>query len=212
MKKVFTLAALLLLSVPAMAVQQVSFNKKQVELLNLAQDYLARIKTVKANFIQVNPESTMVSSGEIYIAKPGRLRMTYNEPFKIDYYINDDNILQYDTDLDEVTRGEAPDNPLKVLLYDDITLTNNDIMDVSNVVEDGQVFYIFMLNRTDEVREISGLILKFKKSPTELMGIQRVDYEGNKTETSLTGVVTNINIDDSTFTFKKAKKAYPSKN
>ncbi len=210
MNKLLVLIILVFTSTKAFSQEQIRFDSKQVTLLNLAQDYLARVKTVKANFIQVNPESSIVSSGEIYISKPGKLRMSYSSPFGIDYYINDDKILQYDHDLDEVTRGEAPENPLKVLLYDNLTLANNDLMSVTNVVEDGQVFFVFMLNKVEEVREISGMILKFRKSPVELIGIQRVDYEGNKTETNLTSVTVNQPLDDSKFLFKKPRTAYPS--
>ena len=195
---------------PANAQERPVFSKQQAALLNVAQDYLARVKTVRANFVQINPGTSVVSSGEIFIAKPGKLKMAYASPFAIDYYVNGDNLMQYDHDLDEVTRAQAPENPLKILLYDDISLTRNDLMDVTNVVDDRDNFSVFLLNKTEDVREITGLILRFRKTPTELLGIERVDNEGNKTETSLTSIKVNGRIEDSVFAFKRPKAAFPN--
>ncbi len=209
MKKLFFLLFIFLLPTYSYAASA-RLNADQVSLLNDAQDYLARVKTVHANFIQINPGSDVVSSGELFIEKPGRLKMSYSTPYRIDYYINDDDLTQYDSDLDEVTRGAAPDNPLKVLLYDDISLTRNDIMDVTNVVDEGATFSVYLLNKAQKLRDVNGLILKFQKSPIEISSVERVDYEGNKTETNLTAVKINEKLDDSLFMFKRPKAAFPN--
>jgi len=209
MNKLFLGFLVLFLSVPAMA-QAGKFTREQISLLNGAQDYLARIKTIRANFIQINPESTIVSSGELLIAKPGRLKMAYATPFKIDYYIINDDLLQYDHDLDEITRGAAPENPMKILLYNDVTLSQNPLMDITNITDDGKTFSIFMLNRTTELREVTGLILKFYKNPIEILAIERIDNEGNKTSTNLTSVKINQEISPEDIAFRKPKAAYPS--
>ena len=187
-----------------------NFTKEQIFLLQTAEDYIASLRTFQANFLQVNPGSTAISSGEIIISKPGQLKMSYAAPFEIDYYINGDNVTQYDRDLDEVSRGIAPDNPLKVLLYDGVLLAKNDIMNVSNIVDYGDRFDVFMLNKTNSLREITGLILKFEKTPIGLIGIERVDLEGNKTETNFTSINVNKEIDDSELRFKREKPSYPS--
>ncbi len=211
MKKFLSVAALILFFAHlASAEQAISLNSHQHELLDQAQDYLAKVRTIKANFVQINPGSTMVSSGKIMISKPGQLKMSYAEPYRIDYYVNDDDLTQYDHDLDEVTRGEAPDNPLKVLLYNDLTLENNDIMTVTNVTDEGKSFTVYLLNRAEEVREISGLILKFKKMPLELFSVGRVDYEGNNTQTNFSSVTINEKIEPSELTFRKARKNFPN--
>ncbi len=203
--------ATLAYTMPATAQQERrGFSIEQVELINLAQDYLAKVRTLKANFIQVNPRPSMISSGEILLSKPGKLKMSYSKPYKIDYYITGDRLLQYDHDLDEVARGSAPDNPLKILLYDKISLTNNELMNVTHVVDMGQTFNIFMVNRTDNIRDVTGLILKFRKKPLQLTGVERVDHESNKVETNFTAVTINENIDDSAFVFKRPRKAYPT--
>jgi outer membrane lipoprotein-sorting protein len=188
---------------------QVKFSSEQILLLNMAQDYLAKIKTLEANFVQINPDNSLVSSGKFLISKPGRLKMSYYSPFKIDYYVSGDNLLQYDHDLDEVTRGEAPENPLKILLYDKVTLANNSLMQVTNIVDEGQSFSVFLVSRTESLREITGLILKFRKTPIEVMSIQRVDNEGNRTSTDLTAVKLNPVIADEDINFIRPKSAFP---
>jgi outer membrane lipoprotein-sorting protein len=187
-----------------------SITQRQVEVLNIVQDYLSKVRSFRANFIQVNPESSLVSSGEIIFSKPGRLKMSYSEPFKIDYYINDNDVTQYDHDLDEVTRGDAPENPLKILLYDGVTLVKNDFLSLSNITEDANTINIFMINKTSDIKEISGLILKFNKLPLQLSGIERVDNEGQRTETNFTSVNINVDIEDSEFVFRKKRAQFPN--
>jgi outer membrane lipoprotein-sorting protein len=199
----------LFLSYPALAETQVRLNAEQVALLTDAQDYLAKVKTLKASFVQINPSSNIVSSGKFALSKPGRLKMSYSEPYRIDYYVNDDDLIQYDHDLDEVTRGSAPENPLKLLLYSDVSLSRNDIMNVTNVTDDGLTFSVYMLNKADKIREISGFILKFNKTPIEMLSIGRIDYAGNNTSTNLSATSVNGDIDDDEFVFKKPKRAYP---
>ena len=212
MKKFLLLLALVIVSVASASSAQttIKLNKQQLDLLNTAQDYLAKVQTIKANFVQINPSSSVVSSGNIMISKPGKLKMSYSEPYRIDYYINNDSLVQYDHDLDEVTRADAPENPLKVLLYDGITLANNELMNVTNVTDEGKSFTVYLLNKAETVREISGLILKFKKMPVELFSIGRVDYEGNNTQTNFSAIETNKEISDSEFSFKKQRKAFPN--
>jgi outer membrane lipoprotein-sorting protein len=210
MIRFFIAAIALFFSVSAAAEIQANLNSQQTALLNEAQDYLAKIKTFKANFVQINPGTSMVSSGKLLISKPGQLKMAYKEPYRIDYYINDDNLIQYDYDLVEVTRGEAPQNPLKVLLYNDITLSQNDVMNVTNVTDGGKVFDVFLLNKTDDLREISGLILKFRKFPIDLISIGRVDNEGNNTQTNFSAITINEDIEESEIEFRKQRKAFPN--
>jgi outer membrane lipoprotein-sorting protein len=185
-------------------------SQRQFEVINIVQDYLSKVRSFRANFIQVNPESSLISSGEIIFSKPGKLKMSYSEPFKIDYYINDNNVLQYDHDLDEVTRGEAPENPLKILLYDGVTLVKNDFLSLANVTEDANTINIFMVNKTSDLKEISGLILKFNKLPFQLSGIERVDNEGQRTETNFTAVQINTEIEDSEFVFRRPRQEFPN--
>lgn len=216
MKKIFLTFLISLFFVTAANAQESEqkqgkkISQRQIEVLNLAQDYLSKIRSFRANFIQVNPESSLVSSGEIIFSKPGKLKMSYSEPFKIDYYINDNDVTQYDHDLDEVTRGDAPENPLKILLYDGVTLVRNDFLSLSNITEDANTINIFMVNKTSDLKEISGLILKFNKLPLQLSGIERVDNEGQRTETNFTSVEINTEINDSEFVFRRPRAEFPN--
>jgi len=206
-KIIFVILALLLTSAPSYAATKLT--KDQQQLIDNAKDYLAKVKTISARFIQTNPGNAEISSGEIFISKPGHLKMSYTEPFQIDYYVNDSDLTQYDHELDEVSRGSAPNNPLKILLYDGVNITNNELMEVTNVTDDGNNFSIYLLTKNKDIREISGLVLKFRKLPIELAGIERVDSEGNKTETNFSSVEINKEINSSVFNFVKPKAAFP---
>jgi hypothetical protein len=83
-------------------------------------------------------------------------------------------------------------------------------MKITNVTDNGATFTIYLSNSAPIIREVSGLILKFKKNPVALLSIGRVDYEGNNTQTDLSAVDINDKIDSSVFIFKKPKKAFPN--
>ena len=134
MRFISTLFTILLLTVASNSNAQedgLVLSKEKTKLLMDAQAYLSSIKTLKANFIQTNPDGLPISEGQFFIDKPGKLVLKYTRPFNIYYYIIDDSFIQYDADLDQVTRASAPDNPLRVLLYDDITFYDNNIMDIA---------------------------------------------------------------------------------
>ncbi|HCR85099.1 MAG TPA: hypothetical protein DIV86_00315 [Alphaproteobacteria bacterium] len=187
-------------------------SSEEIKLLNLAQDYLDKIKTIEASFIQFNPGSD-IANGVFLLSKPGKLKMSYSTPFRIDYYINDNNLIQYDWDLDEVSRGSAPENPLKILLYQGLRLANNDLLEVADIIDESSNFNIYLVTRSEEITEISGMILKFNKMPLELSGVQRVSNDGKKTDITFSSVKINQPVDNSLLIFNRPKAKYPnSKN
>lgn len=185
-------------------------NNNELNLLNLAQDYLDKIKTFKANFIQFNPRAD-IANGTFYLSRPGQLKMSYSSPFRMDYYISNDDLIQYDWDLDQVSRGSAPENPLKVLLYQGVSLKNNDLMEVTQVLDTGKTFNIYLATKSDEITEITGMILKFQKLPVELVGIQRLNNEGEKTDVTFSTIEMNKKIDEEVFEFSRPKAKYPGR-
>jgi len=184
-------------------------SKEKTSLLYKAQEYLSSIKTAKGKFLQTNPDELPISDGEIYISKPGKMVLKYTRPYQIYYYIIDDNFLQYDADLDQVTRASAPENPLRVLLYNDIKFYDNNIMDVGGVTETSEDFSVFLATKDKDYTEISGLILTFTKSPISLVEIKRVDAEGNITNLKIAGLRINEPLDKSVFEFSQPKTKYP---
>lgn len=185
-------------------------DKESSKLVYQAQDYLSKIKTVRARFAQISPDNLPLSNGHLYISRPGKLMIKYTDPFNLFYYIVDDNFTQYDMDLDQVTRASAPDNPLRVLLYDNIRFYDNKIMSVGGVKDHGEAFSIYLASHNEDYTQITGLVLKFAKNPTKLIAIKRVDSEGNMTSMNLLDVEINTELEDDVFHFVRPKSKYPT--
>ncbi len=189
---------------------KVYLTDKNSKLVFEAQEYLSKITTAKTRFIQINPDSIPVSEGQFYISKPGKLVIKYTHPYNLAYFIEDEDFIQYDMDLDQVTRASAPDNPLRVLLYDNIEFFNNDIMDIGGVKDEGDSYSIYLASKSDSYAEMSGLILTFQKAPTKLIGIRRVDVDGNYTSMDLTNLEINVDLPEGIFAFSQPKPKFPS--
>lgn len=210
-KIIFILSLMFSFTGVSLARELQKMTANDIKLLNLAQDYLDKIKTIEASFIQFNPGSEgEIANGQFYLSKPGHLKMSYSTPYRIDYYINDSDLIQYDWDLDEVSRGSAPENPLKVLLYQGLRLADNNLLQIADIVDSGNSFDLYMVTKSEEVTDITGMILKFNKLPLELTGIQRVNNDGKKTDINFSSLKINELIDESVFAFKRPKAKYPN--
>jgi outer membrane lipoprotein-sorting protein len=189
---------------------KVYLTDKNSKLVYEAQEYLSKIKTAKTRFIQINPNSIPISEGQFYISKPGKLVIKYTHPYNLAYFIEDEEFIQYDIDLDQVTRASAPDNPLRVLLYDDIKFFDNEIMDIGGIKDEGDIYSIYLASKADNYAEMSGLILTFQKAPTKLVGIRRVDADGNYTTMDLTNLEINVDLPEGIFAFSQPKPKFPT--
>ncbi len=208
--KIYRLLFLILL-LPSLAnAETKNFSADQIDLLHSAQIYMDNLQDVTARFIQFNPENSAIINGELYILRPGKLMMRYLAPYRIDYFIIDDNFVQYDYDLDQLTRADANKSPLNLLLYKGINLADNDLLDLTNIVDKGSYFEVYFTNKTEDLaEEISGLTLKFSKLPTELTGITRVDSQGNSTDLTFSKVRSNVGLESNIFEFERPKPKYP---
>jgi outer membrane lipoprotein-sorting protein len=191
--------------------KKIILTQQDVENIMDVQSYLAEIKTLQANFVQVNPNGGPIVNGELFIKKPGKMLIKYKKPFEIDYYIIGDSIIQYDKDIDQVGRAHAEGNPLKILLYDDVMFLNNNLLNVTHVEDVGGKLSIFMATDNEEIEEqISGLVLQFQRNPLSLIAIQRYDQQGNKIDMSFPSLDINTELNDEMFNFVRPKPKYPT--
>ncbi len=210
MKKVLIFVITLFFSVNSFAQESPKFSARQVDYILQAQSYMNKLEGLKANFIQFNPQDSSIANGELFLKRPGKFLLKYSKPFNIDYYILDGKFIQYDYDLDQVTRADASDSPLNILLYRGIDLRNNPLLLLTNVVEEDKFFTLYFVNKTENLSdEITGLTLKFSKLPIELTGIQRVDAQGNATELTFSSINSREKISDKIFKFKRPTMKYP---
>jgi outer membrane lipoprotein-sorting protein len=99
-------------------------DQQRVELMQV-QDYLNSIRTLSSRFSQVTPDMRQ-SQGQIYLSRPGRMRIEYDPPVPV-LLVADGNgsIYYYDRELQQVTDMRANDTPAGFLLSERISLTGD---------------------------------------------------------------------------------------
>jgi outer membrane lipoprotein-sorting protein len=99
-------------------------DQQRAELL-LVQDYLNGIHTLSSRFTQVTPDGRQ-SHGQIYLSRPGRMRIEYDPPIPV-LLVADGNgsIYYYDRELQQVSDMRAGQTPAGFLLRDRITLSGD---------------------------------------------------------------------------------------
>ena len=96
-------------------------------LANISQ-YLTNLKCLKADFSQINADGTM-SSGIIFIKRPGRMRFEYHKPDKTLVLVSAGALAIFDPKGDqEPITYPIRNNPISLILKGEVDLLNSGIV------------------------------------------------------------------------------------
>ena len=202
MYKIFTFIAALLMFVPQ------AFAQKAEDIAKI-ENYLNNIKTLKASFVQIASNAN-TSEGELYIAKPNKIRMEYAAPVDVTI-VGDGNFIVYnDKELDQVTHIDYDDVPASLILANDIKIDGHNIKLVDFYKDAGTTEAVLEYNIKGETSPIT---LIFNNSPFELKQWKLVDQQGTEISVSLYNYEQDIPMDSSLFNFKEkdTKKSFNRK-
>ncbi|OYW60129.1 MAG: cell envelope biogenesis protein LolA [Rhodobacterales bacterium 12-65-15] len=151
----------------------------QAEILSLEtlSAYLNDITTVETDFTQINADGT-ISTGKIYIERPGRVRFEYAPPDRSLVIAAAQAVTIYDG-----KSNQAPETyplrrtPLNLILADDIDLATANM--VIGHVEDGPSTRV--LAQDPEYPEYGSIELVFTADPVELRQWVIIDDLGTAT-------------------------------
>lgn len=194
------LALCLLLAAIAFAVPAQASRLSQQDRATVAeaQAYLQSFTTAKAKFTQTNADG-QVMQGTFYLWRPGRLRFSYDAPYK-DLVVADKLMIHF---YDGAT-GEVSDAPIGQTLADFILrkemVLENDEITTSRVREKNGLVYITVTQKKDP--GMGALALVFRKQGYELQGWTIVDAQGATTSVRLTQLQTGLTLPASLFVFK----------
>lgn len=102
----------------------VALNADQKADVERVQAYLNGIRTLNSRFQQVSSEGG-TASGQLWLARPGRMRFEYDPPVPLLLVANGKNIFYYDKELQQVSELRVEDTPAGFLLRDQITLSGD---------------------------------------------------------------------------------------
>lgn len=163
--------------------------------------YLNGIDTLEARFSQVAPNGTL-SSGKVYIQRPGRLRFDYDPPSRIRLVAPGDwRLVFYDASIGQVNVIPISQTPLGILLDSDISL--DDDVTVTDVQRgSGEVAITLVRNGAEDQGAVT---LVLGERPLALRRWSVVDAQGLTTHVLLEDVETGGRIDPELFRWRNPK-------
>jgi outer membrane lipoprotein-sorting protein len=165
------------------------------------QAYLNGIKTVQAEFQQASSNGEL-ARGNLYISRPGRLRIEYQPPVPILVVADGTFLIYYDRELNQVSYIPLGSSPAGILLEDRISLTGGDLM-ITGFKQEKGTFQVTLV-RTENPMEGS-LTLILTDSPLTLRQWAVTDAQGIVTNVSLVKAKFGVPLDPQLFRFKNPK-------
>ena len=167
------------------------------EELARVERYLNGLTTLKADFVQINPDGGTVT-GELYYQRPDKMRLDYNPPSDILIVSDGWTIVYYDRRLKQVSHLFPNSTPLGFLLRDKVRLSGDvTVTDVRRSAGELQVTLV----QTDEPNEGS-IQLSFAEEPLQLRRWTVFDAEGQATHLVLERPQTRMRLDRELFRFR----------
>lgn len=148
-------------------------------LLAAAAKGLEAISNLEAKFTQVAPSGT-ISTGKLYLSRPGRLRFEYDEPSTMLIVATGGLVYVHDSDLKTTDSYPVGQTPLRFLLAKELDLDAAQVLSV----EQGQHGVKIILAARDE--DLQGhLALLFEPGDLTLQGWSFVEANGDMTLVNL---------------------------
>ena len=165
------------------------------KILNQIQNYLVNMRTLQANFSQLNDTGDILT-GNLYLKKPGKIRFSYDHPHNLQIVSKQQAILIFDPK----SIGSGPltyplsSTPLGFLIGNEFDTLMN---------ENGESFEqdnkIFIEIQNPQYR----LIIEFKKKPVSLVGWEFKNQMGETIRILLNNIKTNGYMSDEIFKTEK---------
>lgn len=174
------------------------YTKEQIKTLERVEEYLSRLKTLKASFRQTAEVYTADLRGTFYLNKPGKLRFEYDAPVD-DYIVADGTFIYfYDSDLESASQALIGSTMADFLVRETPNLLSGEI-EVMDIQKDKKNNLLGMTIRQRENPDMGRLTLIFKdnkKLGLELSKWQVVDAQGYITQIELDDIDKNVSFKD----------------
>ena len=168
--------------------------------LSLAQisGYLNQLKTAQGGFTQINADGT-ISTGQIYIKRPGRIRFEYNAPSESLVMAGGGQLAIFDARSNTgPERYPLNQTPLSIILQDNVDLTRTDM--VTNVVSDGTTTTVTAQDPDNP--NYGSIQMVFTANPIELRQWIVTDDLGTETTVILNDLISGSVIRDILFNIR----------
>ncbi len=173
-------------------------DRTDEEIFAMAVSYLKGIDTMSADFIQTAPSGN-VTTGQLQLSRPGRLRFEYDEPNPTLIVATQGLVYVHDADLETTDSYPVNRTPLKFLLNRDVRTDDARLKEVLR----SEAAVNLILESADE--ETQGeLVLTFDAPEMKLRRWAVVDEVGNYTVVDLDNVRQGVRIANNAFRVPEA--------
>lgn len=182
------------IAVLALAFASGAASAQQLSLAQIS-GYLNQLQTAQGGFTQINADGTL-STGQIYIKRPGRIRFEYNAPSNALVMAGGGSVAIFDP-----RSNTGPDRyplnqtPLSIILQDNVDLDRADM--VTNVVSDGTTTTVTAQDPDNP--NYGSIQLVFTANPVELRQWIVTDEFGSETTVILNDLIPGGAIGDILF-------------
>lgn len=176
-------------------------NAQTAEDIANVENYLNNLKTLSAQFVQTASNGSS-ADGRIFIAKPNKIKMDYDEPTSVLIVGNGDYIVYNDKELDQVTNIDYEDIPASLLLTDKVEIDGKNLK-VTDFYKDSGTTEMTLEYAKGSTGPIT---LVFSNQPFELKQWKIVDPQSIEVSISLYSVQKDEPISDDTFRFSRKEK------
>ena len=167
--------------------------------------YFNDLKTLSARFRQFG-ESGQTAEGEIFLSRPGRMRLEYDPPVPLLLIANNGLLLQYDKDLKTAAYVPLSSTPAAIILRDRVELSGD--LTVTRV-ERGPAVLRVTVTQTDDPHA-GRITLAFSEQPFTLVSWRVVDAAGVTTQVALYELRSDIPLQQSLFVFRPEQPERPA--
>ena len=188
-KRILSIIAVLALTLYAGAVSAQQLSLSQISA------YLNQLQTAQGGFTQINADGTL-STGQIYIKRPGRIRFEYNAPSDSLVMAGGGQLAIFDP-----RSNTGPDRyplnqtPLSIILQNNVDLERADM--VKNVASDGTTTTVTAQDPDNP--NFGSIQLVFTANPVELRQWIVTDEFGTETTVILNDLIMGSVIRDVLF-------------
>lgn len=193
------LAALFVVSAPemAVAVQAARLTDQQRGDLARIEKYLNGITSVKGRFLQVSSNGEF-AEGDLFIARPGNLRIDYDPPLPILIVANGTWLIYYDEAMEQVSYVPLGQTPASILTRNDLRFEGGDLT-VTGFDKSAGTLRVTVV-KSDDV-QAGSVTLVFDANPVVLRKWSVVDAQGVETQISLVSAQFDVPLNPDLFHF-----------
>lgn len=153
---------------------------------------------MRSHFVQIS-SAGQVAEGELYLARPGRLRIEYRPPVPVLIVANNGWLVYHDRKLEQVSYVPVSSSPAGILVAETVSLTGAELT-VTGFERGPQATRVTVV-RTAEPHEGS-LTLVFSEAPLSLRKWSITDAQGTVVDVSLIDARFGVPIDGELFRFR----------